>query len=90
MFGHMASKERLPFTAAYMGSLFGTLYAALMMHSYLFSLLFCATQIITLIYYVASYFPGGAQGAQMMFSTFGRGAFSMGGAALRGVFSSSG
>jgi hypothetical protein len=87
MFGHMASRERLPFTGAYIGSLLGTLYSSLMMHSYLLSILFCIAQVITLVYYVASYFPGGAQGAQMMFGTMGKGALSVGGAALRGVFS---
>jgi hypothetical protein len=80
-------------TAAYFGSLVATLYASLVMHSYLFSLIFCgaqvgggcvrgvpqqscmcspyrrphppAPQLVTLVYYIASYFPGGAAGAQV-------------------------
>jgi hypothetical protein len=52
-------------TAAYFGSLVATLYASLVMHSYLFSLIFCGAQLVTLVYYIASYFPGGAAGAQV-------------------------
>lgn len=32
-------------TAAYFGSLLATLYVSLVMHSYLFSLLFCGAQV---------------------------------------------
>lgn len=87
MFGSMASKERLPFTAAYVGSLLATLYAALAMQSYVLSLLSCVAQVVTLVYYVASFFPGGASGAQYVFGTVGRGTLSLGGAVLRGVLS---
>lgn len=87
MFGHMFSKERMPFTAAYLGSLLGTLYAALMLHSYVFSVVCCVAQVCTLLYYVASYFPGGASGAQAILGGIGRGGFSLGGAVLRGLFS---
>lgn len=45
MGAHMLSRDRLPFTAAYVGSLLGTIYAAIFMHSYLFSLLFCVAQV---------------------------------------------
>lgn len=87
MFGHMASRERLPFTAAYLGSLFGTLYASLFMKSYIFSLLSCVAQLVAGVWYIASFFPGGAAGAQYLFGTVGKGALSVGGAVLRGVFS---
>ncbi|PSC72906.1 transport SFT2-like [Micractinium conductrix] len=86
MFGHLLEKERLPFAGAYFGSLLATLYVSLVMHSYLFSLVFCGTQLITLVYYVASYFPGGAAGAQSVVGFAGRGALSVGGASLRAVF----
>ena len=85
MFGHMFSKERLPFTAAYLGSLFATLYCSIIMKSYVFSLVSCICQVVTLVYYVASFFPGGASGAQYVFGTVGRGTLSLGGAVLRGV-----
>ncbi|KAL6766552.1 hypothetical protein ACKKBG_A36480 [Auxenochlorella protothecoides x Auxenochlorella symbiontica] len=87
MAGHMTAKERLPFTAAYLGSLVGTIYAAVVMHSYVFSIIFCVTQIITLLYYLASYFPGGATGVQYLVGGMGKGVFSLGAAAARSAFS---
>lgn len=42
-------------------------------------------QIVTLVYFVASYFPGGAQGAQYMFGALGRGGVSLGGSMLSAV-----
>lgn len=44
-------------------------------------------QVLTLVYYVASYFPGGASGAQTIIGGMGRGGLSIGGAVLRSVFS---
>lgn len=44
-FKHMVTRERIPFSAGYVGSMFGTLYAALAMKSYLFSLLFSGMQV---------------------------------------------
>jgi len=87
MFGHMASKERLPFTAGYIGSLVATLYSSIVLHSYIFSLVSCVAQLATLVIYVASFFPGGASGAQYVFGTVGRGTLSLGGAMLRSVLS---
>ncbi|KAK9867185.1 hypothetical protein WJX84_003717 [Apatococcus fuscideae] len=65
---HMMTQERLPFTAVYMGSMGGTLYAAMYMHSYIMSLLFCGIQVLALVYYVASYFPGGSAGVKFIMS----------------------
>lgn len=59
---HMLSSDRLLFTVAYFGSMGGTLYAALAMHSYILSLICCATQVVALLYYTLSYFPGGSHG----------------------------
>jgi len=42
---HLISKERLPFSAVYFGSLGCTLYFSLVAHSYLFSLIFGAVQV---------------------------------------------
>lgn len=42
-------------------------------------------QIITLAYYLASYFPGGANGANMVLGSLGRGTFGLAGAVARGV-----
>jgi hypothetical protein len=47
-------------------------------------------QLVTLVYYVASYFPGGASGAQSVIGFAGRGALSLGSAAVRASFSGRG
>ncbi len=47
-----------------------TLYAALVMHSYLLSLGCSALQAVALVYYVTSLFPGGAQAASYMMRLF--------------------
>ncbi|GAA5875770.1 hypothetical protein JCM3774_006452 [Rhodotorula dairenensis] len=58
---HIFSAERLPFTAAYFGSLVLTLIFALVKHSYLGTLLCGAIQCAALVSYFVSYFPGGFQ-----------------------------
>ncbi|KAF9491119.1 SFT2-domain-containing protein [Pleurotus eryngii] len=58
---HLISKERLPFTAVYFGSLGLTLYFSLGRGSYLGSLLGAIVQLLALLSYVAAYFPGGTQ-----------------------------
>lgn len=44
---HMISQERLPFSLGYLGSMAGTLYAAVVMKSYLLSLVFSGAQVST-------------------------------------------
>eukprot|EP00891_Asterochloris_glomerata_P000671 jgi/Astpho2/671/e_gw1.00013.110.1_t len=63
---HMISRERLPFSACYLGSMAGTVYASLVQHSYVMSLVCCAAQFFALLYYMASYFPGGTYGVQLV------------------------
>ncbi|KAK9835954.1 hypothetical protein WJX81_001131 [Elliptochloris bilobata] len=63
---HMFSAERLPFSVGYLGSMAGTLYAALVMHSYVMSLVCCAAQMVALLYYTLSYFPGGTMGVRFV------------------------
>ncbi|KAG8952311.1 protein transport protein sft2 [Tulasnella sp. 424] len=67
---HLASPERLPFSAAYIGSLIATLYFSVVQQSYLGSIIGAIVQIIALITYIAAYFPGGTQtirfGGQML------------------------
>ncbi|GAX76111.1 hypothetical protein CEUSTIGMA_g3554.t1 [Chlamydomonas eustigma] len=67
---HMMSKERLPFSAAYMVSVIATLYASLIMKSYVLSLACSGLQMVALLYYILSYFPGGAQGVKFMLIMF--------------------
>jgi len=58
---HLISKERLPFSAAYLSSLGLTLYFALGPHSYFGCLMGAVVQVIALLSYVVAYFPGGTQ-----------------------------
>ncbi|KAI0324922.1 SFT2-domain-containing protein [Cubamyces sp. BRFM 1775] len=58
---HLFSKERLPFSAAYLSSLGLTLYFSLGAHSYIGSLICAIVQVVALVAYVAAYFPGGTQ-----------------------------
>jgi len=67
---HMMSPDRLLFTLAYAGSMAGTLYAALGMHSYVLSLVFCGAQMVALLYYTLSYFPGGVHGLKYVLYSF--------------------
>ncbi|TFY78075.1 hypothetical protein EWM64_g5938 [Hericium alpestre] len=58
---HLISKERLPFSIAYLASLGLTLYFALGPHSYIGSLIGAIVQVVALLSYVMAYFPGGIQ-----------------------------
>jgi len=58
---HLLSKERLPFSFVYFGSLGLTLYFALGRHSYIGSLICGIVQVLALVAYVVGYFPGGVQ-----------------------------
>jgi len=67
---HLVSKERLPFSAAYIASLVLTIYFSVSVKSYLGSLISAAVQVACLVAYVLAYFPGGTTtlrfGAGMM------------------------
>lgn len=63
---HMLDKDRLLFSMGYVGSMGATLYAALVMHSYVMSLVCCAAQVVALLYYALSYFPGGSAGVRFV------------------------
>ena len=52
--------RRLPFTSTYVGSMALTLYAALVLHSYVLVLLFSLLQAAAVGWYLLSYIPGGA------------------------------
>ncbi|EMD35025.1 ER-to-golgi vesicle protein transport Sft2 [Gelatoporia subvermispora B] len=58
---HLVSKERLPFSIAYLSSLGLTLYFSLGAHSYIGSLIGAIVQVVALVSYVLAYFPGGTQ-----------------------------
>ncbi|KAF2401268.1 SFT2-domain-containing protein [Trichodelitschia bisporula] len=59
---HLSSGPRLPFTAAYLGSIFFTLFFALKVHSTILTLIAAAIQMVCLIWYLVSYFPMGSTG----------------------------
>ncbi|XP_022139356.1 protein transport protein SFT2 [Momordica charantia] len=65
---HMFSKERLPFTAIFIGSMLGTLYVSMGLHSYVLSVIFSVIQVLALSYYAVSYFPGGSTGMKFLSS----------------------
>ncbi|KAI8467688.1 MAG: Got1/Sft2-like family-domain-containing protein [Monoraphidium minutum] len=66
----MLERERLPFTAGYLGSVGLTLYAAIFLHSYLLSLGASALQVVALLYYLTSYYPGGTDSVRWFLSMF--------------------
>ncbi|KAL3508332.1 hypothetical protein ACH5RR_027733 [Cinchona calisaya] len=68
-FQHMSSRERLPFTLGFIGSMMGTLYVSMVLHSYILSVFFSVLQILALAYYSISYFPGGTTGLKFILSS---------------------
>ncbi|KAK4212802.1 Got1/Sft2-like family-domain-containing protein [Rhypophila decipiens] len=67
---HLASAQRLPFTAAYLGSLALTLYFSIGLQSTFLTLISAISQLACLIWYLVSYFPMGSSGLRLV-STFG-------------------
>lgn len=63
---HLVSGSRLPFTAAYFGSIALTLYFAIGLQSLFLTLISSICQIVALVWYLVSYFPMGSTGLQFM------------------------
>ncbi|PIA17733.1 SFT2-domain-containing protein [Coemansia reversa NRRL 1564] len=61
---HLFSRSRLLFTVSYFSSVFFTLFFSAILHTYLGTLLCVIVQIVALVWYVVSYFPGGTEGLQ--------------------------
>ncbi|KAJ4511319.1 protein transport protein sft2 [Exophiala dermatitidis] len=59
---HLISGPRLPFTAAYFGSIVMTIYFAVGLHSTILTLLSSIVQLVALAWYLVSYFPMGSTG----------------------------
>ncbi|GAB7361169.1 hypothetical protein MBLNU230_g1202t1 [Neophaeotheca triangularis] len=59
---HLISQERLPFTATYFGSIALTLYFAVGLQNTLLTLVCAIVQLVSLVWYLVSYFPMGSQG----------------------------
>lgn len=75
--------ERTPAALGYVAAATATLWAALKAHSYLLSLLCSAVQVAALLAYVATFVPGGSQGARLLAGTALRACTSCLGAAAR-------
>ncbi|KAH9450627.1 hypothetical protein MJO28_009947 [Puccinia striiformis f. sp. tritici] len=73
---HIFSTDRLPFTISYLISLFGTLYFAIGLHSYLGTLISGLIQVVVLVVYFVAYFPGGLTTLRFMGNIGMRGASS--------------
>jgi len=59
---HLLSGPRLPFTAAYFGSIALTLYFSLGLHSTILTIVAAIAQLVALLWYLVSYFPMGSTG----------------------------
>lgn len=59
---HLVSGPRLPFTAAYFGTIALTLYFALGLHSTIGTFISSIAQLVCLVWYLVSYFPMGSTG----------------------------
>jgi len=59
---HLMSGARLPFTAAYFGSIVMTIYFAVGLHSTILTLFSSIVQLVALVWYLVSYFPMGSTG----------------------------
>jgi len=59
---HLLSGSRLPFTAAYFGTIALTLYFSIGLHSTFLTLIAAVLQLIALLWYLVSYFPMGSTG----------------------------
>ncbi|KAI8629115.1 SFT2-domain-containing protein [Xylariaceae sp. FL1651] len=67
---HLTSGPRLPFTAAYFGSIALTIYFSIGLQKTILTLLSALIQIACLIWYLVSYFPMGSSGLRLA-TTFG-------------------
>lgn len=64
----LLQKDKLPFTGAYVVGLLGTLWATIIYKSYIFTGVFVFVQVVGLLYFMASYVPGG----KVVLNFFGR------------------
>jgi len=62
---HLMSTPRLPFTAAYFGSIALTLYFSIGLRSLVLTLISSLIQMACLIWYLVSYFPMGSSGLRL-------------------------
>jgi len=68
----MSQRDKLPFSAMYVISLIGTLWATLLLRSLVLTAVFALIQAVALLYFVASYLPGGKATVTMCCRLCGR------------------
>jgi len=74
LLAQLMRREKLPFSGLYMFSLFGTIWAILLKHSTMWTIIFAVMQAISLLYFLCSFFPGGVQALSMLGRAGGRSA----------------
>lgn len=74
----MLQRDKLPFSILYVVGLVGSLWATLIARSYIFTAVFSFMQVVGLLYYLASFLPGG----KAVLNFFGRICAKFGGSAL--------
>ncbi|XP_072036248.1 uncharacterized protein [Amphiura filiformis] len=67
---HLCSSQRLPFTAIYFGTMFATLYFAMVKKVMILTIVCAIFQIIALFWYIVSYIPGGQTGLKFFTKIF--------------------
>lgn len=63
---HLFSADRWPFSVAFIGTTFATLYVSMAMKMYALTMPMAIIQLIATGAYVVSYLPGGASGISMI------------------------
>ncbi|CAE7493825.1 sft2 [Symbiodinium necroappetens] len=59
-FAHLTSRERLPLSVGYLGSMVGTIWASMWYRSTVLTMAFSVAQISGLLWFFVSYIPGGS------------------------------
>ncbi|XP_052213973.1 uncharacterized protein LOC127832511 [Dreissena polymorpha] len=67
---HLFSRDRLPFSIAYFGTMFATIYFSIWEKSTVLTVFFAAIQILALVWYIMSYIPGGQTGMKFFSKVF--------------------
>merc|ERR1719174_3043183 len=79
----LIQRDKLPFSGAYVVGLVGTLVATIVLRSFILTAVFGLLQAVALLYFVASYVPGGQMVLNMCGKCCGKGARAIGGRLIR-------
>lgn len=69
---HTFSKDRLPFTSSYLGSLLATLFVSFHLQSTGLTIIFATIQVLSLVWYFVSYLPHGHTTMKFFATMMGR------------------